>query len=430
MTHRLHEPTIRMYYRRSMSMPSSSTGSFSESPLKPRRFRDHLRASPLSRFVRTVGFAPLAQDDFLVAHTERYVRDFFAGREPLASSNWFPWNARFADSVRFTNGSLVAAVLGALEQPSQIALSPTSGFHHARPECGHGYCTFSGQVIAALRAYREHGAVGAWVDLDGHFGDSIEASRRFVPELDAALPFNINPAGCHGDYLRDLSAGLARLEAALLEGRVQYVGFAHGADSHEWDDLGHQVSTAEWLEASRVVYGMIARCSASLGRPVPLVLALFGGYRKDDLSSVLELHVADLGVALSTLCGHDLAYEPRVTRPRGRGWAAELEQDAPRAVDAGAAPNGEGPGEDQPSPDADGPGEVTYVDENGDVWVMWEGTPPSPEEAVAAPVSRGAHIEPELLLLAEETDDDELRAVLMSLLRRPRDARRTPRDPN
>ena len=30
----------------------------------------------------------------------------------------------------------------------------------------------------------------------------------------------------------------------------------------------------------------------------------------------------------------------------------------------------------------------------------------------------------------EETDDEELRAVLMSLLRRPRDARRTPRDPN
>jgi hypothetical protein len=78
--------------------------------------------------------------------------------------------------------------------------------------------------------------------------------------------------------------------------------FAHGTDSHEDDDLGRQCTTAEWLETSRLVYGMLDRVSQQLGRPVPLTLALFGGYRRDNYEAVLRLHTADLIRCLQIVC--------------------------------------------------------------------------------------------------------------------------------
>jgi hypothetical protein len=45
----------------------------------------------------------------------------------------------------------------------------------------------------------------------------------------------------------------------LLRIEVDYVVFAHGADSYEDDDLAGQCTTAAWLEASRFVCGMIER---------------------------------------------------------------------------------------------------------------------------------------------------------------------------
>jgi acetoin utilization deacetylase AcuC-like enzyme len=222
--------------------------------------------------------------------------------------------------VRYTTGSLCAALDGALRNPAQITHSPTGGFHHAQPWGGGGFCTFSGQVIASLRAYRRQGARGAWIDLDGHFGNSIEDSRKFAPDLDLAIPkgFNINPIGRGQTYLQDLQGKLDHVGAAIMAGKLDYVAFAHGADSHEWDALSGQLSTREWVEASSRVYRMIEECSRTLGRPVPLVTTLFGGYRDDDPKSVLELHAADLSVALGTLCGVDTGpFIPTVTRPQG-----------------------------------------------------------------------------------------------------------------
>jgi acetoin utilization deacetylase AcuC-like enzyme len=142
------------------------------------------------------------------------------------------------------------------------------------------------------------------VDLDGHYGNSIEDSRGDCPQLDTAIPVgcNINPRGVHQAYLTDLSAQLAHLEDLLLADRVQYVAVAHGADSHEDDPLGGQCTTREWLEAARIVHGMLNRVAARRGRPVSTVLALFGGYRQD-FEFGLRLHAADLRIALGLADG-------------------------------------------------------------------------------------------------------------------------------
>ncbi|MBE7483628.1 MAG: hypothetical protein HS104_27070 [Polyangiaceae bacterium] len=307
---RHHDPVVDVFYRPEVSAPDAR-GNFSKSPTKPRRFVEWLLRSPLAAAVRLrEDFAPLGRADFLLGHAPDYVDGFFAGRAPHATSNGLSWSPAFAESLRYTNGSLVAALRAACDRPSRIALSPTSGFHHATPSGGAAFCTFSGQVIASVSLYRERRLAGAWIDLDGHYGNSIEDSRGFVPDLDQAIPVNLNPSGAHAAYVADLERGLAEIGDAVLARRVHYIVFAHGADSHEDDELGGQCSTEEWLGASRLVYSAIDRWSQVLGAPVPVALALFGGYRSDDPEFVLRLHGADLAIGLETLTGTRLAFDP------------------------------------------------------------------------------------------------------------------------
>lgn len=311
---------IDIYYRPEMVLNDEGTSNFSRSPEKPRLLREFLKTRGLyAHFNEISDWEPFTRDDFLTAHDAGYVDKFFAGKRPARTSNGLAWSPQFADSVRYTNASLYTAIKNALERPDTVAFSPTSGFHHAKPFCGSGFCTFSGQVIASLKLYREKKAVGAYIDLDGHFGNSIEDARGHVgPDLDAAVPpgMNINPDGFHARYLADLRAKLDTLEKKAAAGEINYIVFCHGADSHEWDQLGSNCSTEEWLECSRMVYSMIKRLDEKLGRPFPLALALFGGYRSDDYESVLNLHAGDLAICLETLCGAGTGFSPVVRRPR------------------------------------------------------------------------------------------------------------------
>jgi acetoin utilization deacetylase AcuC-like enzyme len=302
---------VRIFYNEKMA-PTDAKGNFSKSPSKPRRFVEFLRTTPLWKHVEIVSaFKPVTPEMLRSAHTKAYVDSFLAGDGDLCESNGLRWSPEFRDSVLLTNGSLVAALREAIANRS-VTMAPVSGFHHATPSRGGGFCTFSGQVIAALYVYHMAGLRGAWIDLDGHFGNSIEDSRKAIPELNNAIPvgFNINPIGTHENYLADLTRQIKMLDAAISAGKIDYVCFAHGADSHEWDDLGEQCTTAEWLEASRIVYDMLANHS-----DLPVTLALFGGYRDDHPESVLGLHAMDLGICLRTLFGHSISYDAEVRKP-------------------------------------------------------------------------------------------------------------------
>lgn len=299
-------------------MVAATQPGFSRSPLKPWLLLQRAKQLGMGQlFAVDHDWQPFSPWDFQLAHTAQYVEAFFSGLQPLASSNGMQWSARFADSVRYTNASLFHAIATSIKDPRQITFSPTSGFHHATPESGRGFCTFSGQVVASLKLYRAASLVGAYIDLDAHDGNSIEDSREFAPELNHAVPtqYNINPQGTHGEYLHNLAQHLERLKAALLAHQVHYVVFCHGADSHGWDDLGGQVTTDEWLQASRMVYAMILHVTEEIG-PVPLTLALFGGYRADHYDSVLDLHLADLNIALQVLAGRENHFIPEIHPPK------------------------------------------------------------------------------------------------------------------
>lgn len=270
--------------------------SLSQSPLKP-----HLL---MKRFVEKgydnildieSNFEPIKKEDFYIAHTEEYVENVYTGTGNCRS-NSLPWSQNLVDSLPYTTGSLYAASKWAIEHPEQITFAPVSGMHHAQPESGCGFCTFSGQVISAIKIYQETGKVCAYLDLDGHFGNSIEDTRDFNPLVNKAIPIdcNINPVGGDAAYVTDFKNQLAKLEQKILNNEVHYVVFAHGADSHINDDLGGQCGTEFWLECARFFGEWVNIVSNKMGKPLPVVLALFGGYRKDDYNTVLDLHIKSI----------------------------------------------------------------------------------------------------------------------------------------
>lgn len=286
--------------------------------MKPKLLMEYLEKEGVSSFFETNSdFLPFETADFLIAHERKYVEGFFQGEAPYATSNGLlgiEWSASFANSVRFTNSSLYHAIRQSILQPEQICLSPTSGFHHAQPKQGALFCAFSGQVIAAMKIYQELGKKGAFIDLDGHFGNSIEDSRSFVKELDTVIPkyANINIKTTHGEYLEDLKIRLLVLEELILQGKVDYVVFCHGADSHELDDIGRQLTTKEWLDCATIFSNWVDKVQRKLNQQLPISLSLFGGYRKDDYDSVLSLHTASMLKVLEHLSATTINYQPTV----------------------------------------------------------------------------------------------------------------------
>jgi acetoin utilization deacetylase AcuC-like enzyme len=308
---------IAVYYRDDM-VPPDAPGNYSKSPTKPRRFMEFMRNTPMWPYIEVRdAFGPVRREQLLTAHKSAYVDAFLTGSpRGLAESNGLTWSPQFRDSVLMTNSCLLTAITAAADDPTQVTMAPVSGFHHATPDAGQGFCTFSGQVVAALELYRSRGLRGAWIDLDGHYGNSIEDTRAFSPDLNKAIApgLNINPCGDHDAYLEDLDTQLQFLVEMAARGEVDYVCVAHGADSHEWDQLGSQCTTAEWLRASDKVYSCLARLNRWEWAPkkVGVTLALFGGYRDDHPESVLGLHAMDVQRCLNNLCEAHIEYAAEV----------------------------------------------------------------------------------------------------------------------
>lgn len=311
----MKKPQLRTFYHPKMSMKPGDVSSYSQSPAKAALLMDFLQSRGLMEYFQLDnGFKPLERDDFYIAHTREMVDNFFDHGKTSRILN-IKWSPEYAESVIYQNASLHAAIRHAVQNPEEVCFSPSTGFHHANPTRSALFCAFSGQVIASVKVYREFGLCGAYIDLDGHYGNSIDNSRDFVHDIDHAIsPLcgNINIIARHEAYLKELVENLEVLRREILGNRVHYVVFCHGADSHEWDELASQLTTEEWTECSRLVYTFIRDVEAEAGRPVPLILSLFGGYRKDDYNSVLSLHTTDLVTCLNILCGHQIQYTPEV----------------------------------------------------------------------------------------------------------------------
>jgi acetoin utilization deacetylase AcuC-like enzyme len=300
-----------MYYNKKLIIAYSQKMSanwserhFCKSPSKPKYFTRKCLNSTLEPFIELYkDFNPFKQSDFYMAHSKEYVDAFYNGLKPLCESNGLEWSPQFVASVSYTNASLYNSICQSILEPKNIYVSPCCGFHHAVPYNGYGYCTFSGQVIASLKLYNQYKLAGAYIDLDAHDGNSIEDSRVFCKNLNNAIPigFNINPKGKHKTYINNLAMALDTLEQALLTKQIHYVVYCHGADSHEDDDLGFQLNTKEWLQCTKMVCDMMLRVNKQLNTHIPFTYCLFGGYREDDYTKVIDLHYKDVAYCFNLL---------------------------------------------------------------------------------------------------------------------------------
>jgi acetoin utilization deacetylase AcuC-like enzyme len=202
---------IVTFYTPKMSLLDNQAN-FSASPQKPRRLIEYLIKHDLIQYFDLKDFVPFVKDDFYTAHIPKWVDDSFDGTGKLAKRNLLglKWSADFAETVKFTNASLYHAIRHSVLHPEITSFSPTSGFHHASPKTGALFCSFFGQIIASMKIYREFGLSGCYIDLDGHYGNSIDCSYDFVQELDKAIPKgigNINIFKRHTEYLSRENSG-------------------------------------------------------------------------------------------------------------------------------------------------------------------------------------------------------------------------------
>jgi acetoin utilization deacetylase AcuC-like enzyme len=297
-------------------MDPENPGEYTYNPAKPRLIMEYLeRKGLIDNFSMVGDFPPLSREDYYLAHTKEMVDNFF-DRGKTSRILGVKWTPEYARATTYEGASLYQAIRYAVQNPEEVCFSPSGAFHHVNPTRGALFCPFSGQVIASIKVYQEFGLCGAYIDLDGHYGNSIDNSRDFVTDIDKAISpvcGNINIMAYHQKYMEELKSNLAVLREEIIGNRVNYVVFGHGADSHEWDELASQLSTEEWIECSRLVYSMIRETEAVTGKQIPLILFLLGGYRKDDYISVLSLHTADLVTCLNILCGREIDYIPEVT---------------------------------------------------------------------------------------------------------------------
>lgn len=285
----------------------------SKSPLKPKLVFEELNRICKDDIIVPTDWHAFTENDFKLIHHHKYVEYFFHHHnEGDVTDASLEWSEELKRSVCWTNSSLYHAIKKAVEDPSVICLSPTSGFHHARWASGLGFCTFAGQVLASTKIYREKGLVGCYLDLDGHYGNSIEDLRIYVDDLNNSIPrwANFNPDGMHGNYVYHLRQFLEKsLEPKITNGQCHYVVWCHGADSHVNDDHGGQVNTEEWMECSRLFYTWLYNLENKLQRPIPVVLSLFGGYRHDAYESVINLHCSDIVLGMNTLLNKNINYQ-------------------------------------------------------------------------------------------------------------------------
>lgn len=171
-------PIIKTFYNSKQVLEKDNLKNFSKSPLKPKLLLEFLKKNNLLDFFEIVDdFVPFEREDFYIAHYKSYVDSMFEGEKPFCESNGLKWSKQFLESLTYTNASLYYAIRESILEPKQITFSNTSGFHHATPEKGRAFCSFSGQVIASIEVHYIVFAHGADSHIDDDLGGQLTTEQ-------------------------------------------------------------------------------------------------------------------------------------------------------------------------------------------------------------------------------------------------------------
>jgi histone deacetylase 11 len=194
-------------------------------------------------------------------------------------------DARVLAPMRTAAGGTLAAARAALE--SGFAVNLGGGFHHARPDLGHGFCVYN-DVALAVRALRDEGFAGKVliVDTDAHQGDGNHTFFANDPDV---ITLSLQQEGIFpqprvpGTYDIELPAGTTddeflaplghRLDLVLQRESIGLVFHVAGADVLKDDPLADLSLTIDGLVRRDLLVMRLVR-----SRDVPLVHLLAGGY--------------------------------------------------------------------------------------------------------------------------------------------------------
>ena len=229
-----------------------------------------------------------------VPHAHRY--GLGPGDNPI-------WPGCYEASALAAGGSILAAELVARGEVKR-AFAFAGGLHHAMPDRASGFCYVNDAVLAIL-ALRRHGLRVAYVDIDAHHGDGVQAAFYRSPDVltisthergDRLFPgtgavdeigegagrgFAVNlPLNPYTDDAVYLEAFEAVVPAVLRAFAPDVVVAQLGIDGHRTDPLTHlALSVDGFATAVRRIVDMAPRLVALGG----------GGY---DLSNVARAWTA------------------------------------------------------------------------------------------------------------------------------------------
>lgn len=234
-------------------------------------------------------FKPVATKELDYAHDPKYVRDVLSGKTHNGFGTKSP---EVAASLPYTVGSFVAAARHACKT-GRVAVSPTSGFHHAEYGSGGGFCTFNGLMVAAIDLLLSGTKTLAILDCDEHYGNGTDDVRDRLELRGAVQHYTRSYPGY--ERKSDPETFLRMLPKVLLAWKnagVEIVLYQAGADPHVNDPMGEGYLTTEQMRRRD---GIVFDTCRALGLPVAWNLA--GGYQTvagktgaDYVRPVLDLH--------------------------------------------------------------------------------------------------------------------------------------------
>lgn len=256
----------------------------SPSPRKPLEVINEWSAKYFDDF-EVFDFPPFEKEDFYIAHEKTHVNQIL----DLEKENGFDTKDKeIADSTYWTSASFYHAALKSLE--SGIAVSPTSGFHHAGYDYAWGFCTFNGLLVTAMKLIEEKSLKIGILDFDYHQGDG---SENIIFHF--SLYKNIVHITGKSSYSREKDLFFEEIPYILecLKG-VDIILYQAGADQHIDDPLGGFLNNEEMRKRDYLVL------SFAKENNIPIVWNLAGGYQEDiientrSIQKVLDIHNATM----------------------------------------------------------------------------------------------------------------------------------------
>jgi len=278
---------LKVFY--SEDMVSSSGRDRSPSDRKPKAVAEALQKRHWP--IEFVAPNPMAVSDVYKVHDPSFVDDVLN----LRRANGFgSLSESVARSILYTCGACYGSALVALEDG--VSASLTSGFHHAGPRVGRGFCTFNGLMITAVQLLDEARVEKvAIVDCDYHYGDGTQAIIDEQSRAAQVLHLSFGKTFRHPSQADEYLAAVGELRGQLQAFGAEIVLYQAGADTHIDDPLGGLLTTDQMRARDHSMLSIARELS------IPLTWNLAGGYQVEpdgSIPRVIELHLNTFEEAL------------------------------------------------------------------------------------------------------------------------------------